>query len=166
MNALRAEFLSFERNPHGFLDMVTEGKTYGHVQCIQLFPLSDPRRYIAVSYMRGATREDIGIIIDMKALSSSARELVMAEISTRYFVPEILSIRSIEKTKGNRSLETWTVETNRGDKTFQLASPKENVTISDKGAVFIIDTEKSRYKITDYQALPVSVRDKVEKYLS
>ena len=84
----------------------------------------------------------------------------------RYFVPEILSIRSIEKTKGNRSLETWTVETDRGGKTFQLASPKENVTISDKGTVFIIDTEKSRYKITDYQALPVSVRDKVEKYLS
>ncbi|MGB7567507.1 MAG: DUF1854 domain-containing protein [Chitinivibrionales bacterium] len=166
MNALRAESLSFERNLNGFLDMVTEGSTYSHVQCIQLFPLSDPRRYIAVSHMRGATREDIGIIIDMNALSSSARELVTAEISTRYFVPEILSIRSISKAKGAHPCETWNVETDRGDKTFQLASPKENVTIIERGTVFIIDTEKCRYKITDYQALPGIMREKVEKYLS
>jgi hypothetical protein len=62
-------------------------------------------------------------------------------------------------------METWTVETDKGGKTFQLSSPKENVTVSGKGAVFIIDTEKCGYKITDYQTLPIVSRAKMEKYL-
>jgi Domain of unknown function (DUF1854). len=166
VNTLSPESLSFERNRNGYLDMVAQGKTYCNVRCTQLFPLSDPQRYIVVSHMQGqSSMQDIGIIKDLKGLSSSARDLVEAEINIGYFVPEILSVRSIDKSKGNRSLETWTVETDRGEKTFQLASAKENVTISDKGAVFIVDTEKCRYKITDYQALPSIMREKVEKYL-
>jgi Domain of unknown function (DUF1854). len=165
VNTLSPESLSFERNRNGYLDMVAQGKTYCNVRCTQLFPLSDPQRYIVVSPMQNQGWQDIGIIKDLKGLSSSARDLLKAEISIGYFVPEILSIRSIDKTKGNHFLETWTVETDRGEKTFQLASTKENVTISDKGAVFIVDTEKCRYKITDYQALPSIMREKVEKYL-
>jgi hypothetical protein len=165
IHILDPEALSFERNPNGYLDMEVEGKTYCNVRCTQLFPLSDPQRYIAVFHKPVPYTEEIGIIMDLKGLSSSSYDLLKSEISIGYFVPEILSIQSIEKTKGARSLETWIVDTDRGNKTFQVALSKENVIISDKGAVFIIDTEKCRYKITDYQALPLSSRAKMEKYL-
>jgi hypothetical protein len=164
MNILDPKTLSFERNPNGYLDMDVEGKTYCNVRCMQLFPLSDPRRYIAVFHKPVPHTEEIGIIMDLNGLSSSSYDLLKSEISIGYFVPEILSIQSIEKTKSAHSMETWTVETDRGGKTFQLASPKENVTVSGKGAVFIIDIEKCGYKITDYQALPIVSRAKMEKY--
>jgi Domain of unknown function (DUF1854) len=143
------------------------GRTYRDIAFVQLFPHSEPTRYISVRQKRdagaaGAEYVEIGIIGSLSDLPESAQALVLEDISRRCFLPLITEIVSI-KTKGGA--DTWMVETDKGKKTFAVRERSENVTTSDHGVVLITDVEKCRYKIADINALPFKSRSLLERVL-
>jgi hypothetical protein len=163
MNLLDASQVRFEQPEGKALSLrLANGTFHESVACVRLFPLSDPGHFISVCETSGTACREIGIIPDLSALEPLQRELVMADIRFRYFVPEITDILNIA---GKRGSDTWEVATDRGKKTFIVQDRNENVSITDSGVVFVVDVDKCRYTISNYQDLPKRARLLLEKNL-
>lgn len=163
MKFLNLDELTFERAENGFLRLkMRDGTTYEMVECTPLFPLSKPYRYISVSSRTGNGPEEIGILVDLNALTKEQKALVKAEIEFRYFSPEIIDIKKITSKYG---VDQWEVVTDKGEKTFFVQDVKENVIIKDNGLIVIIDIAKCRYQVRDYRRLPTKARVELERRL-
>jgi Domain of unknown function (DUF1854) len=163
MNTLDASIVSIEQTAGGAPRVrLADGQDFRDVAFVQLFPNTDPRRYICVRQKQGTEYAEIGIIRDLMALPENARNLVLEDIRLRYFVPGITEIASITTRRG---ADTWIVETDRGRASFTVRERSENVTATDQGIVLITDTDKCRYKIADIRALPLKSRGFLEKVL-
>ena len=160
---LDASNISIDKPPHGTLSVrINNGQTCQDVAFAQLFPHSDPMRYISIRKKQGADYVEIGIIKDLNALAERSRQLILDDIRRRYFLPLITDINSIRTKSGT---DTWVVETDRGTKTFTVRERGENVASTDLGVVMITDTDKCRYKIPDSKTLSVRSQMFLEKVL-
>jgi Domain of unknown function (DUF1854) len=163
MNTLDALIISIEQPAGGALRIrLADGHDWHDVAFVQLFPHSDPRRYVSVRQKQGAEYAEIGIIRDLMALPENVQNLVLEDIRLRYFVPGIIEIASITTRRG---ADTWIVETDRGHASFTVRERSENVTTTEQGIVLITDTDKCRYKIPDIRALPLKSRVLLERVL-
>jgi hypothetical protein len=163
MNMFDAEDIFIERSADGAVSVKTAaGQAYKNVAFTQLFPQSDPNRYITMRYGQGQDFTEIGILKETSGLPEPMRRLIEEDIQFRYFVPQITDIVSITSRRG---VDTWVVETDRGKKTFTVQERGENVVTTDKGIVFITDADRCRYKIADINRLPFKSRDVLEKVL-
>jgi hypothetical protein len=163
MNLLEASQLRFEQAKGGALSLMISGRdSFVSVECVPLFPLSDPGRFVSVCERTGAALREIGIIDNLAALDPLQKELVEADIRFRYFVPEITDILKISSKRG---IDTWEVMTDRGKKTFMIQDRNENVSITDGGTVFAVGVDSCRYKIQNYRSLPGKARAQLERVL-
>ena len=163
MNTLDALIVSVEQSAGGaVLVRLAGGQEFRDVAFVQLFPHSDPKRYISVRQKQGAEYSEIGIIGDLMALPENAQNMVLEDIRLRYFVPGIIEIASITTRRG---ADAWIVETDRGHASFTVRERSENVTTTDQGIVLVTDTDKCRYKIADIRALPLKSRILLERVL-
>jgi hypothetical protein len=152
-----------ERSADGAVSVKTAaGQAYKNVAFTQLFPQSDPNRYITMRYGQGQDFTEIGILKEMSGLPEPMVRIIEEDIRFRYFVPQITDIVSITSRRG---VDTWVVETDRGKKTFTVQERSENVVTTDKGIVFITDAGLCRYKIADINRLPFKSREVLEKVL-
>jgi len=165
MKILDPQLIVVIRNDSGFLNLTFDGKTYCNVRFRQLFPVSDPGNYVEIEYVEGDSYLEIGIIRSVSDLEGPFGQLVRNEIGIAYFVPEIRAIVSIEKFNGARGLETWTVDTDKGKKTFSIKADKENFALHDNGVIHVTDSEQCRYKIINYQRFPKKTQEHLEKFL-
>src|SRR5690606_6122928 len=96
---------------------VTYGsEVYNHVRAYRCFPISRPSEFIALWTGNSALEhEEIGVIRRLKELGPSSRLAVEHELSKRYFIHYIRSIRSIREDVG---FLTWNVETDKGPMEF------------------------------------------------
>jgi Domain of unknown function (DUF1854) len=163
MKYLDVSKLVFRRTAGGLLSLdVEQDEAYPDISCVQLFPLSHPLRYVSMCERCGDGMREIGVIRDCADLAQPQRDLVFAHLRLSYFVPEITDILRIS---GRRGIDTWEVETDRGNTTFTVQDRKESVSLTDLGVVFVVAVDKCRYKITRPGSLPPRARALLDKNL-
>ena len=160
---LNPDEMMFERSINGFLNLKLKNQmTYEKVECIPLFPFSKSATYISVSIRKDKEPEEIGVIKELKTLSSEQRNLVQADIDFRYFTPEILEIKQIMVKHG---IHQWDVVTDKGEKTFFVRDIKENISFRENGLMIISDFDKCRYQIRDHHKLSATSRKELNQTL-
>jgi hypothetical protein len=123
-------------------------RTYLRVQAARAFPLSLPDRYIG---LRDDKDKEIGMLVTLDGLDRDSRAILDAELARRYFVPKILRIVSFTEDFGNY---TFTVETDRGDRTFPVSNLRESLTeLMPRGRYLLTDRDGERYEIPDINRL-------------
>ncbi len=163
MNMLDHNKIKFEKSETGALNIVLEDKkVIERVHCIPMFPFSDHDNFVSIACKKGSEFEEVGIIKHLKEISSLQQNLIREDMKFRYFIPEIIDIKSIKETKGIWACE---VVTDRGEKTFYIRDRRENITIKDDSRIIITDIEKCRYKITCYNKLSTKARMELDRIL-
>jgi hypothetical protein len=123
-------------------------RTYLRVQAARAFPLSQPDRYIG---LRDDKDKEIGMLLTLDGLDRDSRAILEEELSRRYFVPKILRIHSFTEDFGNY---TFTVETDRGERTFPVSNMRESLTeLLPRGRYLLTDRDGERYEIPDIERL-------------
>lgn len=151
----------FERATTGYLNLIEQdGTVRRNIQCVPLFPVTDPGRYISVLHKPEKDPEEIGVLRSLDELSPEQRELVETDMRFRYFVPIIRDIHTISSKQG---LDHWSVVTDRGEREFSVRDRKENLTITERGMVFVTDVDQCRYRIPDITRLSRKARARLEK---
>ena len=163
MNILDYNKVKFKRSQSGALNITLEGgEKIKDVNCIPMFPFSDPENFISIVCKKGSEFEEIGIVKHLKKLSLAQQNFIREYIRFRYFTPEITDIKRIKQTY---SLWEWDVVTDRGEKRFYLRDRRENIIIKNDSKIIIFDIEKCRYKITRYSKLPANARIELDRVL-
>jgi hypothetical protein len=163
MNMLDAGAITFEKTPSGVLNAMYRGaERHENVRCAPLFPHSPGAGYISILIKKEKEYIELGIIRDASAFPADQRRLIEDDIAFRYFVPEITDITKIS---GKHGMDEWVIQTDRGGRTIQVRDRKENVLLTDKGVIFVTDSDACRYRISDVRRLPPRAQDLLEKQL-
>ena len=113
----------------------------------RLFPVSKPTEYISLLDKEGTER---ALIRNLSDLSDEARAAITYSLDDYYLVPHILRI--IEKGEKYGTLR-WTVETDRGIKSFDIRNRNHDIKVYKNGMVRVRDSDDNRYTIDDYRTL-------------
>ena len=163
MKLLKADECTFEDTQRGYLRLLfKDGTVFEKVECIALFPFSDPDSYISINGQQGKKSEEIGIIKKLGELSKDQQALVKKEVEFHSFMPEIKDIKKINPKYG---LEQWDVKTDRGEKTFYVRDLKENIIFREDALVTITDIDRCRYQVSNFYKLPSRARALLEQKL-
>jgi hypothetical protein len=87
---------------------------------------------------------------DMNKLDSESRRVLQDVLKQLYFTAEIIQVNAIEE---QSHIPTWDVETDRGPRTFDMASTRRDIRILERGRLLIRDADGNRYEIPDYRQL-------------
>ena len=113
----------------------------------RLFPVSKPTEYISLLDKDGVEQ---ALIRNLSDLSDEARAAITYSLDDYYLVPHILRI--IEKGEKYGTLR-WTVETDRGIKSFDIRNRNHDIKVYKNGMVRVRDSDDNRYTIDDYRTL-------------
>jgi hypothetical protein len=141
---------------------LVDGTAYENICCVPLFPFSAPDHFVSLVQPFGDEKREIGVIKDPGRLACGQQDLIRKDIRFRYFIPEITDIKSLT---GKRGIDTWMVDTDRGEKTFRVQDRKENVIVTDNGTLFVTDINTCRYNITRSSSLSIKAKALLEKVL-
>ena len=132
----------------GRLCLTLEGDcSYIGVAVVRAFPLSDPQRYASV---RDAESKEIGLIADIRQLDADSMRLVTEELERRYLVPTVRRVLAVVERFGTVD---WTVETDRGIRSFTTRNLRENIVQPAPNRYLITDVDGNRYDVRDLAAL-------------
>lgn len=163
MNKLIPNEVIFERDPAGHLNCrLADGTLHEQVHCVSLFPLSMPEQFVSVVKEVEQEFEEIGVLAGLDKFSAEQRQIIRMAISERYFVPEILDIKRLDRRHG---IFEWEVITDRGEKIFYQINPKESMTFNNVGVLLVSDIEKCRFKISNLEKLPQRAKGLIELVL-
>ena len=129
-----------------------DGRRFEGVEPRRLFPVSRADKYITLLDEEGV---EVAQIRDMNELSPEAREAVSYSLEDFYLVPTITRIISVSEKFGTRR---WTVETDRGVRTFEIRNRYHDVKVYPDGRVRVRDSDDNRYTIRDYKELDAHSR--------
>ena len=149
--------LKFDRDSWGRLVLtLDDGQVFSGVEPVRCFPLSDPEKSIALLDSEG---REIVTLPALDSLNPSARDLIKSELASRDFVPVIR--RVMHATNPNPPCR-WSVETDRGETSFQLES-EDDIRKLGPHRVMIADSNGIRYSIPDVRQLDAATRRIVER---
>ena len=126
---------------------IADGESIEALEPRRLFPVSKPNEYITLLDKEGVERALIRSLCD---LSDEAREAIVYSLDDYYLVPHILRI--IETGEKYGTLR-WTVETDRGIKSFDIRNRNHDIRVYKDGKVRIRDGDDNRYTIDNYHKL-------------
>jgi hypothetical protein len=135
-----------------------EGRQHSGVELVRAFPLSDPRRGVAICDAKG---KELIWLADLDALPPSLMRQIEEELAKREFVP---IIRRIVKVSSPVEPSEWEVETDRGRTSFVLNS-EEDVHQLDEHRALLTDAHGIHYLIRDLAKLDANSRRLLERYL-
>lgn len=158
MNILDPDALSLTRRKDGILSLSGEGYTDEPIKVRILFPLSDPRNHIQLNTVDG---DEIGVIESLEALPPTISKIIDEEIERTFFVTKITKILELEAHMG---IMTWTVETNRGPKTFRIPD-RDHVRYLSGTKILFKDDNEDRYLLEDRRKLDRHSRELLEPEL-
>ena len=124
----------------------TQPATYTDVSVHQMFPLSQPDALIAFCDKFG---NEIGVICDASKLDEGSRDVLAQELDMAYFVPTITRIDEIKEEYG---ITSWSVETNKGPRSFEVRS-RHDIRFMGGGRYIVRDMDGNRYEIPNMNAL-------------
>ena len=146
----------FSRNAFEELVLERGAESMAGIQLRRGFPFSAAERFISV---RDREDRELGIIGDLKALDPESRRLVEQELEQLYFTPRITAIKRIEE---RFHVPRWEVETDRGPRTFEIRSGRNDLRLLPGGRILIRDADGNQYEIPDYHRLDPQSRAQVE----
>lgn len=120
----------------------------------RLFPVNMSDRYITLLSPDG----EVGVIRSLSELSPASRMVVEESLDDYYLVPTITKIISSVDKYGTLR---WTVETDRGVKSFDIRNRNHDIRVSKDGVVRVRDADDNRYVIKDYKKLDAHSRAKL-----
>jgi hypothetical protein len=113
----------------------------------RLFPVSGLDKYITLLDGDGAEQ---AIVRDISQLEAESRTVLEQSLMEYYMVPRILRFIRMNE---NFKIWMWTVETDRGEYTFEVRDHNATVKQLFDGRVLIKDANDNRYEIPDINAL-------------
>ncbi len=156
---LNAGEISFYTNPKGFIALKMGDKDHKRVKLSRILPFKEPFKYITIGDMEG---KELGIIRDLAELSEEQRELVKAELESRYYCPEISEIETIKEKMGYFYFD---VKIKDYKKTFAVKDISRSIKQLDDESIVITDVDGNRYMIPDIWKINPKSRRKIEPYL-
>ncbi len=113
----------------------------------RLFPISGLTKYITLLDNEG---EERAIIRNINNLSDESKNVVLGCLNEYYMIPKIKKlIKRTEKFK----IWMWTVETDRGEYTFEIKNALTAIKVLYDGRILIKDANDNRYEIPDLKKL-------------
>lgn len=126
---------------------LSDGTVYDRLEPRRLFPVTRENEYITLLDEGGV---EIAVIRHITDVDKEAQDLLNESLDDYYLVPHITRIISnVEKFGTTR----WTVETDRGIKTFDIRNRFHDIRASKDGRVRVRDADDNRYTIDDYNKL-------------
>ena len=151
--------LRLHRDAFGRLVAVLpDGRTVDDVVSVRAFPFSAHEQWVSLCTRAGA---EVLCLPDLGALDPETRELLLADLAQREFVPTIQRIVRVISGGGS---DHWTVKTDRGDTQFQLPS-EDNVRRMGGDSALVIDAHGIRYQIVSIKGLDPASRRILRQYL-
>jgi hypothetical protein len=161
---LRPDQVHFERRGDTLSLTVDGEQHYPRVVLRPCFPVSMDQNYLSVRDADGEEQPELGVIEDWTALAEADRRAVAEELGLYYFVP---AIRRVYGVKDELGFLYWTVETNKGPRSFVMRNNViQHAREVSRGRWLLIDVNQARYEIPDIAALDRQSRKMVENVLS
>ena len=113
----------------------------------RLFPVSGLDKYITLLDSEGVER---AIVRDISQLLPESRAALERSLMEYYMIPRILRFVKMSE---NFKIWMWTVETDRGEYTFEVRDHINSVRELFDGRVLIKDASDNRYEIPNINAL-------------
>ena len=135
------------RHEDGRLQMRQGEEEWQEIRLALLFPLSEPEKWVSVLDKEG---RELGILLELHALSKTDQTCVREELHRRYLVPKI---RRVCACRDRFDLGEWEVETDRGQATFLTRNLREQAKQPLPRHLSLTDVEGNRYDIPDVTAL-------------
>lgn len=142
----------------GHLVLEVDGVTHVGVTPVRAFPLSDPDRAISFCDAKG---HEVWQLPDLAQLAPEMRRLLETEIARREFIPEVKRVLDIS---AGSEPTTWHVDTDRGERRFQLPSEDHVRRLGSDGAL-VTDEHGVRHRIRSIAALDGHSRRLLRRYL-
>lgn len=129
-----------------------DGRRFDGVEPRRLFPVSRADKYIT---LLDGESEEVAQIRDVRDLDGESRAVIAASLDDFYLVPTITRIISVSEKFGTLR---WTVETDRGIRTFEIRNRFHDIKVYSDGRVRVRDSDDNRYTIRDYKELDAHSR--------
>jgi len=158
----KAEFYTAES---GFTGLKYDGEDHKHITLKRSLPIGKPMEYISVA---DNENKEIGIIKSVDELSESQYTIVLNELNSRYYCPEILEIKSIKDKLGYVYMEldvSVPGSDKRHSKNCAVKDVNKNVRMLSNNSLIIYDVDGNRYTINDLAALGKNSLKKLEPFI-
>ena len=132
-----------------------DGTTISSLEPRRLFPVSSLDTYITLLDEEGVER---ALIRKLSDLDADSRRTVNASLEDYYLVPKIIRIINTEEKYGTLR---WTMETERGQKKFDIRNRNHDIKVYKDGRVRVRDSDDNRYVIDDYRTLDAHSKAKL-----
>jgi hypothetical protein len=126
------------------------------VGLVRLFPLTEAETWVAVVDEKG---KELGVLQQVADLTAEDAAAVRQELRRRYLVPQI---RRILACRERFHLVEWTVETDRGRRTFLTKDERDQIKEPLPGRLSLTDVDGNRYDIPDVEVLDLASRRLLE----
>jgi len=123
------------------------GEVISRLEPRRLFPVSSANKYITLLDEEG---DEAAIIRDLSDISDEAKATIKYSLDDYYLVPKIIRIISTAEKYGTLR---WTVETDRGIKSFDIRNRNHDIKVFKDGKVRVRDSDDNRYTIDNYHEL-------------
>lgn len=136
--------------------MQTDQGKEGPVRVNWAFPLTSPDDFVIIS---NDDHEFVGLLRNHKRLDPDSLKIIEEELEESYFLPRITKIEKIEEQF--RMME-WTVQTDKGPRTFEVRSRQRDIRWLNDQHVVVTDVDGNRYEIVNLNELDSHSRDLLE----
>jgi hypothetical protein len=138
----------------GALELTIPGEgSYSGVSLLRAFPLSDPDRFWGLVDSDG---NEIGVISDPDQLDPDSRAVATEELERRYFIPVV---QRVVRTKEDFGSIIWTVETDRGPRTFTVRNMKDSIVELGASRILLVDVDGNRFEFPNIHSLDAKSYD-------
>lgn len=137
-----------ENEENNLVNLILEsGEQICRLEPRRLFPVSSADKYITLLDEDG---DEVAIIKELSEISAESRLVIIHSLDDYYLVPRIIKIISTGEKYGTLR---WTVETDRGIKSFDIRNRNHDIKVFKDGRVRVRDSDDNRYTIENYHEL-------------
>ncbi len=126
---------------------------------VRAFPVTAPDRLIELREEQG---DSVGMLRELSGLDETSRQVAGELLRERYLVPVIREIRGLRRELG---LWIWEVVTDRGERTFSMKSPRDDVRRLPGGCLRIADMDGNTFEVREAGALDPRSRQLLDKVI-
>ena len=138
---------SILKDENNLVTLRTEEGEYPSLEPRRLFPVSRPDEYITLLDSEG---KEVALIKKLSELNTDSRKVICNSLDDYYLVPTITRIVSVVEKYGTLR---WTVETDRGEISFDIRNRNHDIRVNPDRSIRVRDSNDNRYTIPDWQSL-------------
>jgi hypothetical protein len=148
----------------GFIGLKYKDEDYKHIILRRIMPLQMPMEYISVA---DAENKEIGILKAVEDLPKEQQEIVVREMDSRYYAPEVLEVTSVQDKLGYVYMEMRlrNKQGNEYKKNCAVKDVSRNIRMITNTSVIIFDVDGNRYVISDVAKLNRHSMRRLDAYL-